>query len=208
MLTSTGATGSSYTLVAADAGKAITVRVSFTDDGGNEESLTSGPTAAVAEAAPTEPPPAPQNLTAVVNGDGNIVLSWVAPDDGQVTGYRILRRRPILGEDVLLEYVANTRSTAATFTDTNVTAGVQHVYRVQAISAAGQSQRSNYVNVDPVGPGTAPGSEKGCTHVRAARWKRKRVSSKSARSRKPLSYAVQPTVSGEMQSTTQEPHAL
>ena len=144
-----GATGSSYTLVAADAGKAITVRVSFADDGGNEESLTSGPTAAVAEAAPTEPPPAPQNLTAVVNGDGNIVLSWVAPDDGQVTGYRILRRRPILGEDVLLEYVANTRSTAATFTDTNVTAGVQHVYRVQAISAAGQSQRSNYVNVDP-----------------------------------------------------------
>ena len=144
-----GATGSSYTLVAADAGKAITVRVSFTDDGGNEESLTSGPTAAVAEAAPTEPPPAPQNLTAVVNGDGNIVLSWVAPDDGQVTGYRILRRRPILGEDVLLEYVANTRSTAATFTDTNVTAGVQHVYRVQALGAAGQSQRSNYVNVTP-----------------------------------------------------------
>ena len=144
-----GATGSSYTLVDADAGKTIKVQVSFTDDGGNEESLTSGPTAAVAEAAPTEPPPAPQNLTAVVNGDGNIVLSWVAPDDGQVTGYRILRRRPILGEDVLLEYVANTRSTAATFTDTDVTAGVQHVYRVQAISAAGQSQRSNYVNVDP-----------------------------------------------------------
>ena len=45
----------------------------------------------------------------------------MAPDDGQVTGYRILRRRPILGEDVLLEYVANTQSTAATFTDTDVT---------------------------------------------------------------------------------------
>ena len=144
-----GATGSSYTLVDADAGKTIKVQVRFTDDGGNEESLTSGPTAAVAEAEPTEPPPAPQNLTAVVNGEGHNVLSWVAPDDGQVTGYRILRRRPILGEDVLLEYVANTQSTAATFTDTDVTPGVQHVYRVQAISAAGRSQRSNYVNVDP-----------------------------------------------------------
>ena len=144
-----GATGSSYTLVGADEGKAIKVRASFTDDGGNQESLTSEPTAAVAEAAPTEPPPAPQNLTAVVNGDGHIVLSWAAPDGGRVTGYRILRRRPALGEDVLLEYVANTRSTAATFTDTNVTPGVQHVYRVQAISAAGQSQRSNYVNVTP-----------------------------------------------------------
>ena len=144
-----GATGSSYTLVGADEGKAIKVRASFTDDGGNQESLTSEPTAAVAEAAPTEPPPAPQNLTAVVNGDGYIVLSWAAPDGGRVTGYRILRRRPALGEDLLLEYVANTRSTAAAFTDTNVTPGVQHVYRVQAISAAGQSQRSNYVNVTP-----------------------------------------------------------
>ena len=144
-----GATGSSYTLAGADEGKAIKVRASFTDDGGNQESLTSEPTAAVAEAAPTEPPPAPHNLTAVVNGDGHIVLSWAAPDGGRVTGYRILRRRPALGEDVLLEYVANTRSTAATFTDTNVTPGVQHVYRVQAISAAGQSQGSNYVNVTP-----------------------------------------------------------
>ena len=144
-----GATGSSYTLVDADAGKAIKVSVRFTDDGGNEESLTSEPTAAVAEAEPTEPPPAPQNLTAVVNGDGHIVLSWAAPDGGQVTGYRILRRRPALGEDVLLEYAANTQSTAATFTDTDVTPGVQHVYRVQAIGAAGRSQRSNYVNVTP-----------------------------------------------------------
>ena len=41
------ATGSSYTLVAADAGKVIKVRVSFTDDAGNEESVTSAATAAV-----------------------------------------------------------------------------------------------------------------------------------------------------------------
>ena len=43
-----GATGSSYTLVAADVGKAIKVTVSFTDDAGNEESVTSSATAAVA----------------------------------------------------------------------------------------------------------------------------------------------------------------
>ena len=47
-----GATSSSYTLVAADRGKAIKVRVSFTDDGDNDESLTSAATVAVA-AAPT-----------------------------------------------------------------------------------------------------------------------------------------------------------
>ena len=44
-----GATGSSYTMVAADAGKAIKVTVSFTDDEGNEESVTSN---AVAASAP------------------------------------------------------------------------------------------------------------------------------------------------------------
>ncbi len=42
-----GATGSSYTPVAADVGKAIKVTVSFTDDAGNAESLTSAATAAV-----------------------------------------------------------------------------------------------------------------------------------------------------------------
>ena len=47
---------------------------------------------------------------------------------------------------------------------------------------------------DPAGPGTAPGSERGRTQGRAAR------------SRKPLSYAIQPMVSGGMQSNTQDPH--
>ena len=44
----TDATGSTYTLAAADEGKAIKVRITFTDDAGNDESLTSEATAAVA----------------------------------------------------------------------------------------------------------------------------------------------------------------
>ena len=144
-----GATASAYTLADADAGKAVKVRVSFTDDAGNEESLTSAATGAVAEAEPTGPPPAPQNLTAVVNGDGQIVLSWEAPGDDSITGYQILRRRPTEGEDTLLVYVADTESTATTYTDTNVTQGVQHAYRVKAINAVGLSRQSNFVNVTP-----------------------------------------------------------
>ena len=46
-----GATASTYTLVAANEGDVIKVRVTFTDDDGNDESLTSEPTAAVAAAA-------------------------------------------------------------------------------------------------------------------------------------------------------------
>ena len=44
-----GATDASYTLTSAEAGKTITVRVTFTDDGGTEESLVSEPTAIVFE---------------------------------------------------------------------------------------------------------------------------------------------------------------
>ena len=145
----TDATGGSYTLVDADAGKAIKVRASFTDDEGNAESLTSAATAVVEEAEPTEPPPKPTNLTARVNGDGSITLGWQAPDDDSVTGYQILRRRPTQGEDTLLVYVEDTGSTATTYTDTNVTAGVRHVYRVKAINSAGVGAQSNYVNPTP-----------------------------------------------------------
>ena len=49
-----GATNSTYTLIEADEGKAITVQVSFTDDAGNDESLTSAATDAVA-AKPNSP---------------------------------------------------------------------------------------------------------------------------------------------------------
>ena len=42
-----GATGSTYTLQVSDNGKVIKVRVTFTDDAGNEESLTSAATEAV-----------------------------------------------------------------------------------------------------------------------------------------------------------------
>ena len=45
-----GATGATYALTAAEQGKRITVRVSYTDGGGNQETLTSAATAAVAAA--------------------------------------------------------------------------------------------------------------------------------------------------------------
>ena len=98
---------------------------------------------------PQSSPAKPTNLTATVNADGHIVLSWTAPNDDSITGYQILRRLPSEGESALLVYVADTESTATTFTDTGVTAGVKHVYRVKAINAAGLSGWSNYVNPTP-----------------------------------------------------------
>ena len=57
------ATGSTYTVDAADEGKTIRVRVSFTDDGGNQERRTSDVTVAVAAA------PSPTPLTAAIHDE-------------------------------------------------------------------------------------------------------------------------------------------
>ena len=54
-----GATGSTYTLTDSDEGKTVKVRVPFTDDGGNDETLTSAATDAVAAAEPPAKPTGP-----------------------------------------------------------------------------------------------------------------------------------------------------
>ena len=160
-------TSASYTLADADVGNTIRARVSFTDDAGNPETLTSHATAAVTggeraeEPEPVqeteegtqahEPPEPPRNLTATVNPDGSVTLNWDAPDDDSVTGYQILRRRPREGEKTLLVYVDDTGSTATSYTDSNLTAGTRHVYRVKAINDAGLSMRSNFARVEVPG---------------------------------------------------------
>ena len=75
-----GATGSSYTLTEDDEGKAITVRVSFTDDANNEESLTSDPTGEVF------PDPGPLTVFTVVDtsSDTDTVLGTLE-DGGALT---------------------------------------------------------------------------------------------------------------------------
>ena len=94
-----GATASAYTAAAGDVGKALKVRVTFTDDAGNEESLTSEATAAVTQA-----------LTASVH-------STPASHDGQSVFTFELRFRETPKED--LSYVT-LRDHAFTVTDGEV----------------------------------------------------------------------------------------
>ena len=81
-----GATASGYTLVAADAGKAIKVRVSFTDDAGSEEQLTSAMTGAVAAAPP--PPNTPATGAPTITGAAQVGetltadITGISDDDG------------------------------------------------------------------------------------------------------------------------------
>ena len=74
------ATASSYTLVAADAGKAINVRVSFTDDAGNGEELTSAGTGAVAAAPP--PPNTPATGLPTITGTAQVGETLTADTTG------------------------------------------------------------------------------------------------------------------------------
>ena len=67
---STAPTASSYALVAADAGKALTVKVSFTDDAGNDEQLISALTGAVAAAPP--PPNTPATGLPTITGTAQV----------------------------------------------------------------------------------------------------------------------------------------
>ena len=96
----TDATGSTYALVAADEGKTVKVRLSFTDDAGNDESLTSAPTAAVtASNTPATGEPTitgtaqvgetlTANTTGIADSDGLInatfTYQWLA-DDTDIT---------------------------------------------------------------------------------------------------------------------------
>ena len=83
-----GATDNTYRVVAADQSKRIRVRVTFTDDSGTEEMLTStaypdndagAGDAGAATAVPGGPPDAPVNLRAQP-GDGQVALTWKAPE--------------------------------------------------------------------------------------------------------------------------------
>ena len=74
-----GATASAHTLTGADEGKAITVQVSFTDDAGHEESLTSTATAAVAAR-----PNAPANGAPTISGTVQVGETLTAYTSGIV----------------------------------------------------------------------------------------------------------------------------
>ena len=78
-----GQTGSTYTLTDEDVGKSIKVRVSFTDDAGNEETLTSAATAAVA-ARPNTPATGLPTISGTAQAGKTLTAdtSAIADEDG------------------------------------------------------------------------------------------------------------------------------
>ena len=141
------ATASTYTLVAGDAGKMIKVRVTFTDDVGNEEILTSAATAAVAAAVPG----VPGILSVSVNDTGKLDVSWDAPDSNggsAVTGYKVQWKEAADSWDTPAE-VSETTVTGTSHTVTGLTDGMGYTFRVFAVNSAGDSSASDDASGTP-----------------------------------------------------------
>ena len=137
-----GATGNTYILVAADVGKTITVLVSFTDDGGNEERLTSAVTAVVAYV--DGPPGAPREVN-VQAGDTELLVSWQPPAEenkAPVAQYRILyREEGGSNQELHTSHLSQEIG--------NLTNGVTYSVEVTAKNAAGYGTPSDEVSETP-----------------------------------------------------------
>ena len=147
-----GATGAGYTIIAEDEDLIIQVWVSFTDNAGNDETLTSEATDAVAAAEPSEPPAKPTGLSATATHD-SVTLTWNDPGDDSITGYVILRRvreNDVGGE--FSELAADTGRATTTYTDDTVAAGTTYTYRIKAINEHGVSERSRWYHIDTQAP--------------------------------------------------------
>ena len=141
------ANSSTYTLGDADLGTTLKVKVTFDDDLGHTETLTSAATAtvgAVATAPTVSTVDAPTNLLADA-GDAAVTLTWEAPEDdggSAITDYQY--RIDQTGEWISIG------STDTTHTVTGLVNGTEYVFETRAVTAAGSSAPSNRVEATPM----------------------------------------------------------
>ena len=142
-----GATSDTYTLVDTDVGKAVRVKVCFTDDAENVETRTSAPTAAVVLARPG----APQRLVVSAHDSGAFDLQWEAPvsDGGSpIAWYKVQWKKTAGSWDTSAD-VSKTAVTGTTHTITGLTDGVEYAVRVIATNSVGDGPPSKEVRGTP-----------------------------------------------------------
>ena len=147
----TDATDATYTLVDADLGTTLKVRVSFDDDGGHTETLTSAATATVTPAAGA--PASPNNLSATV-GVGQVVLVWQHTSGGGIRSHYEYRSSPgdMIAPDAMWQQVrdSGSRPNRSYFQVVKgLTNGTIHTLQVRAVNAQGGSAPAT-VTVTPL----------------------------------------------------------
>ena len=149
------ATSETYTLVTADEGKTIKVKVSFNDDEGNPEELTSGPTPSVV-ASDTTTPLAPVSVEVSASASQELVVSWEADPDGEApTGYKVQWKSGLQDYDASS---ASARQAVLTGVDslayaiTGLTNGTEYTARVIAFNGDGDGPASTEAMATPEPP--------------------------------------------------------
>ena len=127
-----------YTVAPADVGKTLKVQVTFTDEGGNAETVTSEPTAAVTANVPG----APDDVEAATpNGkDGELAVSWSAPaSDGgaAISAYRVQWKSGTESYDTTPGSTREAEVSERTYTMAGLANGVEYTIRILAVNAAG-----------------------------------------------------------------------
>ena len=133
------ANGPTYKPTSDDAGKVLKVRVGFTDDGGNQESLISSATTEVLD-RPTEP----ISLTVTGGTSQELNVSWEPPASNggsAVTGYTVQWKEAVGSWDTPAD-VSDATVTGTTYTITGLSDGVTYTVRVFATNIAGDGPAS------------------------------------------------------------------
>ena len=144
------ATTSTYSPSDSDVGKTIKVRVSFTDDARNAETLTSLATTTVAATVPREP------LSLTVTRGAQIQeldASWQAPASNggsAITGYKVQWKEADDSWDSAAD-VSEETVTATTHTIAGLSGGVEYAVRVIATNDVGDGPASAEATGTPAG---------------------------------------------------------
>ena len=153
-----GATSSTYGVTSEDEGKAITVRVTFTDDAGNQESLPSYAVVA-ATALPEAQVPGAPDVSA--QDSTSLAVSWTEPasDGGSaITGYKVQWKEAADSWDTPAD-VSEAAATGTSHTITGLTGGTEYSVRVSAVNSVGDGTPSPEATGTPTAGDSARGAE-------------------------------------------------
>src|SRR5439155_1041685 len=138
IVANTGNTATAYSDTGLTHTTTYTYRVSAINSAGtgSPSSVASATTLAAAPSSPT-------GLAATAASSSQISLTWTAPADNggsAITGYKIERSTD--GGTTCTTLVANTGSTATSYSDTVLTHATAYTYRLSAINSAGTGSPS------------------------------------------------------------------